>query len=72
MDAASRGYARFAEEFEPQTFVFENDPRLLSLEGGRVFRVVTKESVRRGYHVIEKMLGAPPIAEHPRNGAACS
>jgi DNA (cytosine-5)-methyltransferase 1 len=53
-----RDYVRFLEEFEPQTFLFENVPGLLSLANGRVFRQILREFVRLGYQVTSKILFA--------------
>ncbi len=53
-----KDYARFVEEFDPETIVFENVPGLLSLGDGRVFRQITSEFQRLGYHVTSKVLCA--------------
>jgi DNA (cytosine-5)-methyltransferase 1 len=53
-----RDYVRFLEEFEPQTFLFENVPGLLSLANGRVFRQILREFGRLGYQVTSKILFA--------------
>ena len=51
-------YVRFVEEFEPKTFLFENVPGLLSLGDGKVFRQISSEFERLGYHVTHKILFA--------------
>lgn len=51
-------YARFLEEFEPRTFLFENVPGLLSLGGGKIFEQIRKEFTRRGYSVSARILFA--------------
>ena len=53
-----RHYARFLEEFEPKTFLFENVPGLISLGGGKIFDQIRKEFTRRGYAVSVRILFA--------------
>lgn len=51
-------YARFLEEFEPKTFLFENVPGLISLGAGKIFDQIRKEFTRRGYAVSVRILFA--------------
>jgi DNA (cytosine-5)-methyltransferase 1 len=50
-NALFRHYLRFIDEFEPQTFVFENVPGMLSLANGHIFEQVQRELKKRGYHL---------------------
>jgi DNA (cytosine-5)-methyltransferase 1 len=57
-NALFRHYVRFIEEFEPQTFVFENVPGMLSLADGHVFEQVQRELKKRGYYLSAGILFA--------------
>lgn len=57
-NALFRHYERFLEEFQPKTFVFENVPGLLSLEDGKVFRLIVEIFTALGYYVTAKILFA--------------
>ncbi len=49
-------YARFLEEFEPKTFLFENVPGLFSIGDGNVYRLIVQIFGRLGYNVSSKIL----------------
>ncbi len=51
-------YARFLDEFQPRSFVFENVPGLLSLGDGRVFKQLLTLFEKSGYAVTTKILFA--------------
>ena len=53
-----RHYARFVEEFEPKTFLFENVPGLLSLGDGKVYRQILNVFAGLGYSVTTKIMFA--------------
>jgi DNA (cytosine-5)-methyltransferase 1 len=57
-NALFRHYMRFLDEFEPQTFLFENVPGMLSLGGGQVFEEVMRQFEEHGYAVAAKILFA--------------
>jgi DNA (cytosine-5)-methyltransferase 1 len=57
-NALFRHYERFLEEFQPKTFVFENVPGLLSLDDGKVFRLIVEIFTALGYHITAKILFA--------------
>lgn len=57
-NALFRHYVRFLDEFQPQTFIFENVPGLLSFADGRVFGLVAHEFAKHGYCVSAKILFA--------------
>ncbi len=52
-------YARFAEEFAPKAFVFENVPGLLSMADGAVFEKILQVFCELGYHLSVKILFGP-------------
>jgi len=54
-----RHYARFLQEFEPKTFVFENVPGLLSMADGAVFENILRVFNDLGYELSVKILFAP-------------
>lgn len=51
-------YERFVEAFLPRTFLFENVPGLLSLDGGAVFRQIVQIFTDLGYDVKARILFA--------------
>src|SRR5689334_17167440 len=57
-NALFRHYVRFLEEFEPNVFVFENVPGMLSLADGQVFEQVLAEFDNRGYQTAARILFA--------------
>ena len=52
-------YARFVEEFEPKTIMFENVPGLLSMGDGAVFRQILQVFGTLGYELSVKILYGP-------------
>ncbi len=52
-------YARFVQEFEPKTIVFENVPGLLSMADGAVFNSILKVFSELGYQLTVKILFGP-------------
>jgi DNA (cytosine-5)-methyltransferase 1 len=52
-------YARFVEEFEPKTIVFENVPGLLSMDDGAVFRQIMQVFSSLGYDLSVRILYGP-------------
>lgn len=57
-NALFKHYLRFLDEFEPETFFFENVPGMLSLAGGAIFERIYTELKRHGYHLTAKILFA--------------
>lgn len=57
-NALFKHYVRFVDEFQPQAFLFENVPGMLSLARGQVFHQIVREFEKRGYHVSAKILFA--------------
>ncbi len=51
-------YAKFLEKFEPDVFVFENVPGLLSAGGGKLWEDVKRYFKNAGYKVDYRMLNA--------------
>ena len=51
-------YLNFVEEFQPQAFLFENVPGLLSLGNGKIYLRIVKEFEAKGYNVKTKILYA--------------
>lgn len=50
-NALFKHYVRFIDEFEPETFVFENVPGMLSLANGLIFDQVHRELNKVGYRL---------------------
>ena len=53
-----RHYIHFIDEFQPQAFLFENVPGMLSLERGQIFEQILHEFRKRGYHAHARILFA--------------
>jgi DNA (cytosine-5)-methyltransferase 1 len=52
-------YVRFLKEFMPKTFLFENVPGMLSLDGGKIFSQILREFDKLGYATAKMVLFAP-------------
>lgn len=57
-NALFKHYVRFLDEFEPQTFLFENVPGMLSLASGKIFNRIMDEFSNHNYRVHAKILFA--------------
>lgn len=71
-NALFQHYMKFLDEFQPQAFLFENVPGMLSPGGGQVVDEIMRQFKAHGYQPSAKILFAAHYASPPLMRPCCS